>query len=184
MPKEKKASACENRKLLEAHFKAQNSTIVSIPLDGWCLVRAVARAVEQEYLQLFDLALEKLAEMLSSLPLTEEIRQAITARMHDLGQHSRRNLGGQWDSLLFDQMPQALAATTGRPLHVFEVKRGEITVTVVKPEGSKEKEEEEPIVLVRSYAELGYDHYDLVEVRVCGGSRGTYSSRLNVLTLQ
>ncbi len=53
-------------------------------------------------------------------------------------------------------------APTSRPLHVLQVIRGEIKVVVVKP-GEGGKEGDEPVVLVRSYAEMGYDHYDLVE---------------------
>eukprot|EP00052_Salpingoeca_macrocollata_P028192 m.271077 g.271077 ORF g.271077 m.271077 type:complete len:195 (+) comp22834_c1_seq14:598-1182(+) len=47
-----------------------------------------------------------------------------------------------------------------RPLHVLQVLDCKVKMTVVNPALSQA----DPIVLLRSYAELGYDHYDLVVI--------------------
>jgi len=73
-----------------------------------------------------------------------------------------------WDSNLVDHLPQALASVAQRSLLILEVSDGVVRLAAVPPlpmlaeDVATLAEDVLPIVLARSFAEVGYDHYDLV----------------------
>jgi hypothetical protein len=65
--------------------------------------------------------------------IPEEDLEVVAAQCKDLASKRTRWLGDNWDSLLFDHLPQALAAVAGRPLHILEVIGGSIKMHVRQP---------------------------------------------------
>lgn len=156
--------ALSSRRLIEEYAEQMHYTIENVPLDGACLLRCVALVVK-------DMTqAELLQQALNVIPTMEEIpeedRELVAAQCKELAGKRTRGLGDKWDSLLFDYLPQALAVVTGRPLHILEVIGGSIKMHV----RSRAKEQgddgaaggAEPIMLMRSYSEIGVAHYDLL----------------------
>jgi len=162
----KSVAECEmvvvHRQMLEEHVRSIGHDIKEIPADGWCLVRSVADATGNDKSDLLKQALQLLVCMLPDLPIADEERVSIAVdcqRLLTLG--TRIQMKRQWDSALCDHLPQVLANVVCRPLHILQALNSEIKVVVVSPNEHVD-EDGEPILLVKSYAELGCDHYDLV----------------------
>ena len=170
------ALASISRRLLEEHVTATlKRSIQRISADGWCLVRSVAEAEGQDKHQVLEAALHWLVCALPSLQLDGDERAKVVEDCQRLLSQgaARRQMRRQWDSALCDLLPQALANTVRRPLHILQVLDGDIRVLVTSP--AREEADEaaaaaaaaevavrSPILLVRSCVELGCDHYDLV----------------------
>eukprot|EP00053_Salpingoeca_punica_P000727 m.30056 g.30056 ORF g.30056 m.30056 type:complete len:352 (-) comp10522_c0_seq1:293-1348(-) len=152
--------AAVNRQLLEAHV-ATTGTLCTVPADGWCLIKCVAQATSQDHNDLFTNALVYLVSMLDTLQIDTDERDALRQTCQKLlGGNTRVQMGQLWDSALTDQLPAALAGVTQRPLHIVEATGDVIRVTVIPCTPADAASE--PIVLARSFTELGMDHYDLV----------------------
>jgi len=154
-----------NRRLVEAHVASLGQQIVAIPADGWCLVRSVATSVQRDRHELLEAALTLLVGQLATLPMDEAERDAVARDCNKLLQQGRRQrqMQRQWDSALCDLLPQALADVVQRPLHILQAANCEIRAVVTSPAHANG---EAPIILVRSFNELGFDHYDAVRLRV------------------
>eukprot|EP00053_Salpingoeca_punica_P023722 m.218063 g.218063 ORF g.218063 m.218063 type:complete len:69 (+) comp55683_c0_seq1:42-248(+) len=63
----------------------------------------------------------------------------------------------KWDSALFDVLPEAIARHLQRPLHVLSVGDSEIWTQVVSC-----GVDAEPVLLICSTAEIGFNHYDAI----------------------
>jgi hypothetical protein len=159
-----------NRRLIEAHVASLGQHILSVPADGWCLVRSVAIVVKRNHYDLLDDALLMLVSKLPGLPIDDATRAAVAHDCNVLLQQGKRHrqMRRHWDSALGDLMPQALADTVERPLHILRIQAADCSIraVIVTPATcvSNKGEGEGPIILVRSYYELGFDHYEAVQI--------------------
>jgi len=69
------------------------------------------------------------------------------------------NMASDWNTTLGDKLPKMLATVVGRPIHIFQVMDGVIKLFGVP---SQNGDVAPPILLVRSFVEIGVDHYDLL----------------------
>ncbi len=162
-----------NRQLLEAHVAATKGTLRSVAADGWCLVRSVALALDKDHKILFSEAVTVLLTSLDHLQLDEEERKTLAEACHKILQaNTRVQMHRMWDSALVDQLPTALATVARRPLHICEASDGVVRLTVVPPlalpaplDGAAAAVDatSAPILLARSFVEIGVDHYDLID---------------------
>eukprot|EP00054_Salpingoeca_dolichothecata_P027861 m.206661 g.206661 ORF g.206661 m.206661 type:complete len:332 (-) comp26065_c0_seq1:200-1195(-) len=149
-------TASTNRRLLEAYATKMGWTIQNQALDGWCLLKSVAAAVQQNFSDLFTHALQLVPDL--KLPETERAAILADCQKHLARDHRRHLSGNKWNSPLFDHLPRALALAVDRPIHVLEAVSGEIKLHVHPAKDSTSV----PIRLLRSFTELGWDHYDLI----------------------
>jgi hypothetical protein len=141
-------------KYITHHLKQQ---VVYVPADGMCLLRSTAIASgngnEGEHIALLRNALQCVLDMASDNGIRQMCQELIAASNSALVTKVRT----YWDSPLFDVLPEALAKYLQRPLRIFFIMTGEIrTVTA----GATLKGQ--AISLMRTFSELGYDHYDAI----------------------
>lgn len=155
--------ALSKRCLLVSYAKEMAWTVSSVPLDGACMLRSVALAVNEPHLDVFKRALGVVA----TLDIPEVDRDTVLAQCKKLLDKRSRRMGDDWNSKLFDYLSQALAIVTGRPLHIYEVMGGNVKRHVVLPkEGPASLGAASPILLMRSNAEIGVPHYDFLHPAV------------------
>lgn len=161
--------AATNAMQLQHHIKHDlRKTLIQVAGDGLCMVRSVAAVLERSiepglsHLDVLRAALHVVPSLVedSTVALGEN-KVAVLAECAKLLAAKdaclTRKMARAWDSLLLDVLPPALARSMDRPLHILQVVRGELIVHVVERQlpGA-------PIVMAKSWSEIGRDHYQAV----------------------
>lgn len=153
--------ALANRRMIEAYAAKMQYQIVTVPLDGSCLFSSVAKGTGRSVGDLLNNALQALL----TIDIPEHARANVHNRCKELLKRPRRNLKDDWNSELCDYLPRAIASVIGCALHIHEVMGGEIKIHVIMPSGGEAASDaatREPVLLMRSFAEIGVPHYDLM----------------------